>query len=191
VTQAWVVLAVVVGYLVGSISPASLIARARGLDLRAVGSGNPGATNAARAMGRRVGLVVGLLDVLKGFVPALVFVPISFDAALAAGAAAVLGHVTSPWLRGRGGRGVATSLGAILAVEPFWALIVLAVFGVVLATSRWVAGASIAAAAALVVVALVDRTSVWQLLWAVFLAVVVELRHVPNVVRRYRASWTD
>jgi len=183
----WIALAAVVGYLVGSVSPAVLIARARGLDLRTVGSGNPGATNAARAMGSRVGVVVGLLDVLKGFLPAVVFLPVSVDAALVGGAAAVLGHVTSPWLRGRGGRGVATSLGAILAVEPVWGVVVLAVFGIVLGATRWVAGASIAAAAALVAVAVVERSSPWQLVWAVFLAVVVELRHVPNVVRRYRA----
>jgi acyl phosphate:glycerol-3-phosphate acyltransferase len=187
VTGGWVALAIVVGYLVGSISPAALIARARGLDLRHVGSGNPGATNAARAMGGRIGLVVGLLDVVKGFLPAIVFVPVSLDAGMAAGAAAVMGHVTSPWLKGRGGRGVATSFGAVLAVEPVWALIILAVFAVVLAGSRWVAGASVAAAAALVVVALVYRTTAWQLVWAGFLAFVVELRHVPNIVRRYRA----
>jgi len=82
---------------------------------------------------------------------------------------------------------VATSLGAILAVEPVWGVVVLAVFGIVLGATRWVAGASIAAAAALVAVAVVERSSPWQLVWAVFLAVVVELRHVPNVVRRYRA----
>jgi glycerol-3-phosphate acyltransferase PlsY len=184
---AWIVAAAVVGYLVGSISPASLVARARGLDLHEVGSGNPGATNAARAMGGRVGVLVGVLDVLKGFLPALAFLTVSFDAGLVAGAAAVVGHVTSPWLGGRGGRGVATSLGAVLAVEPVWALLVLSVFAVVLVVTRWVSGASIAAAAALVVVAAVDSSSVWQLVWAIFLSVVVELRHIPNVVRRWRA----
>jgi glycerol-3-phosphate acyltransferase PlsY len=186
-TAGWLALAAVVGYLAGSISPSSLIARARGLDLRSIGSGNPGATNAARAMGGRVGVLVGVLDVLKGFLPALVFVPVSFNAALLAGAAAVLGHVTSPWLRGHGGRGVATSLGAVLAVEPVWALVIVAVFGVVLLVSRWVAGASICAATALVVVAVVDRSSTWELAWAFFLAVLVEFRHAPNVLRVYRS----
>jgi glycerol-3-phosphate acyltransferase PlsY len=183
----WIVVAAVTGYLIGSVSPASLIARARGVNLHAMGSGNPGATNAARAMGGRVGLVVGLLDVAKGFLPAVAFLAVSFNAGLVAGAAAVAGHVTSPWLRGRGGRGVATSLGAVLAVEPIWALLILAVFAVVLLITRWVGGASIAAAAALVVVAAVDSTSVWQLVWAIFLAVVVELRHIPNVLRWWRA----
>jgi len=66
-------LALVLGYATGSLSPAVLIARARGIDLRVVGSGNPGATNAGRAMGRRAGVVVGLLDVAKGAAPAVAF----------------------------------------------------------------------------------------------------------------------
>jgi acyl phosphate:glycerol-3-phosphate acyltransferase len=187
---AWLAVAGVVGYLIGSISPAALIARARGLNLHEVGSGNPGATNAARAMGGRVGVLVGVLDVLKGYVPALAFSFVSFDAGLVAGVAAVAGHVTSPWLRGRGGRGVATSLGAVLAVEPVWALVILAVFAVVLLATRWVGGASIAAAGALVIVAAIDSSSIWQLVWAIVLAVVVELRHIPNVLRRWRARPT-
>lgn len=100
-------LAVVVGYAVGSINPAAIIARMRGVDYRAVGSGNPGATNIGRALGRKTGVAVALLDILKGFLPAIVFVVWSGEIAVAevAGFAAVLGHVTSPFLKGRGGKG--------------------------------------------------------------------------------------
>ena len=67
------VLAAVVGYLIGSINPASIIARVRGVDYRSVGSGNPGATNIGRALGKRTGILVGALDILKGFLPAIAF----------------------------------------------------------------------------------------------------------------------
>jgi glycerol-3-phosphate acyltransferase PlsY len=182
----WWVAAGAVGYLVGSVSPAAIVARLRGVDLRASGSGNPGATNAARVMGPKVGVLVGLLDVLKGFLPAYVFAFVEHDLGLVAGVAAVLGHVTSPFLQGRGGRGVATSLGAVLAVWPLWALVALLVFGVTVAATRWVALGSMMAALALVASALVAGAPWPDLLFAVSLATVVEVRHVPNVLRRLR-----
>ena len=102
----WLIAAAGVGYLLGSVNPATVIARVRDVDLRATGSGNPGATNAARAMGTRTGVVVGLLDVAKGFLPAVFFtVYCGHTVGDVAGFAAVLGHITSPWLRGRGGKG--------------------------------------------------------------------------------------
>lgn len=176
--------AVLVGYLVGALSPATLVARRQGVDLRDVGSGNPGATNVGRALGRRAGILVALLDVLKGLLPAAAFGAVDHSAGLLAGLAAVVGHVSSPFLRGRGGKGVATAAGAILGSHPLWAPVVLAVWLVVVATSRWVALASILAAlslAAVAVVAMEDRT------WAAALAAIVLLRHRPNVVRRLQA----
>lgn len=177
-------LAAAVGYLCGSVSTATLAARRRGIDLRTVGSGNPGATNAGRALGRRTGALVAVLDVVKGALPAAGFGAADHRAGLVAGIAAVLGHVTSPLLRGRGGRGVATAAGAILGSHPLWAPIVLLVWAVVVAASRWVALASVTAAAALTVVALVaaeDR------LWASVLMLIVLVRHQPNLARRLDA----
>lgn len=174
-------LGALVGYLVGAISPATLIARRRGIDLRDIGSGNPGASNAGRALGRRTGIAVAVLDVLKGVVPAAGFGAVDHRAGLVAGIAAVLGHVTSPFLRGRGGKGVATALGAVLGVHPLWALIVLVVWVAGLALSRWIALASVLAAASVAVVALVLREDV---VWAVVVAVVVIARHQANFVRR-------
>ena len=175
------VVAALVGYLGGTVSPAVLLARRRGVDLRAVGSGNPGASNAGRALGRRTGVLVAILDVLKGAVPAAAFGGVDHRAGLVAGVAAVLGHITSPFLRGRGGRGVATAAGAILGSHPLWAPVVVAIWLVVLAGSRWIALASVAAALSVLVVALVveqDR------LWALLLAAVVVARHQPSLARR-------
>ena len=155
-----IALAAVGGYLVGAVSPAALLARSRHVDLRGLGSGNPGATNVGRVLGVRWGILVALLDVAKGFVPALGFSLVNSDAGLVAGAAAVIGHVSSPFLRGRGGKGVATAFGAVLGVAPFWALGLLVAFAVVVALSRWIALASMTTAVALVVVSLVTDADV-------------------------------
>ncbi len=173
--------AAVVGYFLGAINPAVLIARARGIDLRQIGSGNPGASNAGRALGRRTGVLVALLDVAKGAVPAALFALGDHRWGLVAGALAVAGHITSPWLRGKGGKGVATAAGAILGVQPLWALVVLATWLLVLAVSRWIALASMLAATSVLVCALVageDRV------WAAVIAAVVVARHYGNVRSR-------
>lgn len=176
--MATLILAVLVGYLVGAVSPATLLARARGIDLRAIGSGNPGATNAGRALGRRAGVLVAVLDVAKGAVPTALFGLADHRAALAAGLAAVLGHITSPYLRGRGGKGVATAAGAVLGVHPLWVVVVVVVWGANVALHRWVALASVVAAVAVLVTALVagqDRG------WAMALMLLVVLRHTGNL----------
>ncbi|MDX6199062.1 MAG: acyl phosphate:glycerol-3-phosphate acyltransferase [Actinomycetota bacterium] len=170
-----------VGYLIGAVSPATWLAARRGIDLRGVGSGNPGATNAGRALGRRTGVIVALLDVLKGFVVAVGFEYVDHRAGLVAGVAAVVGHVTSPFLRGRGGKGVATALGAILGSQPLWAPIVLLVWVIVVAVSRWVALASVLAATSIAVIAVVVDEDI---VWAVVLAAIVVVRHQTNFVRR-------
>lgn len=179
--SALLVLSAAVGYLAGSVSTATIVASRRGVDLREVGSGNPGATNVGRALGRRTGVVVALLDVAKGLLPAAGLGAVDHRAGLVAGVAAVLGHVTSPFLRGRGGRGVATAAGAVLGSHPLWALLVIAVWAAVVAASRWVALASISAALSVLVVAVVVREDV---VWAACLAAVVLVRHQPNVARR-------
>ena len=181
--MAALILAAVVGYLVGAVSPATLLARAKGVDLRSFGSGNPGASNAGRALGRRTGVLVAVLDVAKGAVPAAAFAAADHDLGLVAGLAAVLGHVTSPFLRGRGGKGVATAAGAVLGSHAPWVLVVLAVWVLVLAVSRWIALASICAAVAVLVTSLVLQEDRW---WAGVLALVVVVRHTSNVVRRLR-----
>lgn len=175
--------AALVGYAVGSVSPATLVARARGIDLRTVGSGNPGASNAGRALGRATGVVVALLDVLKGLLPAVAFGHADHRAGLVAGVAAVLGHVTSPLLRGKGGKGVATAAGAIVGSHPLWAVPVLLTWLLVLAAGRWIALASVCAALAVLVVALVRGQDVT---WAALLAAIVVVRHQANLLRVLR-----
>ncbi|WP_238384849.1 glycerol-3-phosphate acyltransferase [Segeticoccus rhizosphaerae] len=180
----WFVVAVVLAFVVGSISPATMIARRRQGDLR-LGSGNPGATNAGRLLGLRYGVVVGVLDVLKGLVPALLALwLLDRFTAYAVGLAAVLGHMFSPFLRGRGGKGVATSLGAVLALLPWFALVMVVLFGLVVWAGRWVALASLCAAAALIVLSLagpVPDPEVVARTFGVAIGVLVVIRHQRNI----------
>lgn len=187
----WVA-AIVVAFLVGSLNPATMVARLRGQDLASAGSGNPGATNAGRVLGRKWGVLVGVLDVLKGLVPVYIAGHwLGAHAAYAVGLAAVLGHIWSPYLLGRGGKGVATTLGAILGVHPWVALVVLAVFGIGVGLTRWVAIGSIFGAVALIVTAgfvLAGRApgDQWTGLWLVTLGVLVLSRHRSNIVGWWR-----
>lgn len=182
------VLAAVVGYLLGAVSPATLLARHAGADLRGSGSGNPGATNVGRVLGRKAGIAVGVLDVAKGYVPALAFALLtSHEAGLVAGFAAMLGHVSSPYLRGHGGKGVATAAGAILGSHPAWAPYVLVVWVLVVLVTKWVALGSVTSALVLVVVALVFHDGGADVAWAAAIAFVVLLRHRVNFAR----WWTN
>jgi acyl phosphate:glycerol-3-phosphate acyltransferase len=182
----WIVVAVAapLGFFVGAVNPATIIATIRHADLRQ-GSGNPGATNVGRVLGVRWGVVVGLLDVLKGLVPTLLALwLVDRFTAYAVGLAAVLGHVLSPFLRGRGGKGVATSMGAILAVFPWFALGTLLFFGLMLWRTRWVAGSSIAAAGLLGLyagLAPLPEPVVAGRLWGICIALLVIVRHHGNI----------
>ena len=145
--ESWValVLAVAAGFLVGSINPATILATVLHGDLHQ-GSGNPGATNVGRVLGLRWGVVVGVLDVLKGLVPTLLALWLGDRfTAYAVGLATVLGHVLSPFLRGRGGKGVAASVGAVLAVFPGFAVVLARVFALVLWASRSAAAPAVRA----------------------------------------------
>jgi acyl phosphate:glycerol-3-phosphate acyltransferase len=179
---------VVAAFLVGSLNPATMIARLLGQDLASSGSGNPGATNAGRVLGRKWGVVVGVLDVLKGLLP-VVLAQHFFGTvtALFVGLAVVLGHIWSPFLKGQGGKGVATSLGAILAVEPWFALVMVVVFVLLVWRLRWVAGASVSACLLLLVLGLLSWFR-WLPVgsrdtgaWCVVVALLVIYRHRRNI----------
>ena len=165
------------------VSPAHVAARRAGVDLRAKGSGNLGAANAGRVLGRRTGVVVAIIDIAKGALPALAFGAAEHEAGLVAGFAATMGHITSPLLGGRGGRGVATAGGAVLGSHPAWAPVVIVVWLLVFAARRWIALASVVAACTLPVIALVVGADRWSLVWAVAIALFVVVRHRDNLRR--------
>jgi glycerol-3-phosphate acyltransferase PlsY len=155
-------IAVAAGFLLGSIPFGVLLARARGVDLTKVGSGNIGATNAARALGKKSGVIVLILDTLKAYLPTLAVLLLGAgpEIAAATGLAAFTGHIFSPWLRFRGGKGVACGLGCFLALSP--------------------AAAGIAAAVCLVAVVLTRLGSLGSLLGALALAPALFFLHAPR-----------
>jgi glycerol-3-phosphate acyltransferase PlsY len=128
------------GYLAGSLPFGVWVTRwARGVDVRDQGSGNIGATNVARVAGKKLGVLVLLLDAAKGALPvvlALRLMPDSPRAHVAVGLAAFLGHCYPVWLKFRGGKGVATAAGVLLVLVPLAALAGAAIYGLVLVMAR-------------------------------------------------------
>lgn len=174
-------------YVLGAIPFGVLAAKARRVNLSAVGSGSTGATNVHRALGWRWSLPVFLLDVAKGLVPALAARGILVEDAtawsLAMGLCAVLGHCSSPFLGFKGGKGVATGLGAILGSTPPVALGALAVFVLAMVATQIVSLSSLAATASLLAFDYIF-ISPWQVATGHgLLAAVVWYRHKGNIKR--------
>ena len=183
-----IVLLLVGAYLVGAIPTSWIVARlVRGIDLREHGSGNLGATNAYRVLGWKPALPIFASDILKGWFPTAFFHlwdgrP-SPDWALAFGAAAIVGHVWSVWVGFRGGKGVATSAGALLALAPVAAGIGFAVWAAIVFWTGYVSLGSIVAAV-LVPILVVVLDGPGPVLWLTMaLAAFVTLAHRSNIRR--------
>ena len=194
--------ALIIGaYLLGSAPFGVIIARAHGKDLRTIGSGNIGATNVSRALGRKWAYFCFLLDVLKGLFPTLAALLLisspptvtGLALALAVGVAAILGHIFPVYLKFKGGKGVATSFGVALGLWPFYTVCALAaiiVWVVVVLIWRYISLASIIASVAFPLALLIAIFLVpdWQFsqLWPLLIAataipIMVILRHGENI----------
>lgn len=172
-------------YLLGSIPTGLLLGKAYGIDVRMEGSGNIGATNLYRTVGRKVGVMTLVGDCLKGLLPVLAVKYSTLPPEYAAwvGLAAFCGHVFSVFLRFRGGKGVATALGVFLALSPLAVAVALGVFIILMLVWRYVSLGSVAAAA-------VMPLAVWFLgggrvliVVTTLIAVVVIIRHIENIKR--------
>ena len=178
-------------FVVGSIPTGVLVARARGVDLRKVGSGNIGATNVGRALGKKWATFVLLMDAGKGVVPVMVFARYLSDPWLPAlgGLFAVLGQAFSIFLRGRGGKGVATSLGAGMALAPLPSLACLGVFVLLFAIFRIASIGSLAAVTCFpIFLLLFSLGTAPRLVFAIAVAVLVIARHKDNLLRLARGQ---
>jgi len=200
-----VILAVllVCSYLLGSIPFGYLAGRLAGADIRRAGSGNVGATNVVRVLGKRYGYPVFVLDVLKGFAAVKISMllapgrPPEWNSpeifGILAAISSVLGHLYPPWLKFKGGKGVATSAGALLALAPLATLIGVALWVIVFWITRYVSLASIIAAFALPLVILVvswdDQNPVKPLVYSsACVAAIVVWRHRSNLSRLMRGT---
>lgn len=187
-------------YLLGNIMGGHLIGKLRGLDLSKVGSGNIGATNALRAGGTRVGLLVLAIDIGKGLLGALVvpLLPITFgepaDPALlpyVCGAAVTLGHCYPALWKFQGGKGVATLAGVFGAVLPMSLLLILPAFLLVVMLTGYVSLATLAASAAAgLYVACIDTRGAWSAAGAftAFMALLVVFKHRENIGRLFAGT---
>jgi acyl phosphate:glycerol-3-phosphate acyltransferase len=191
-------LIVVVSYLLGSVPNGYIVGKVAGVDIRKSGSGNIGATNVLRVLGKKYGYAVFFLDALKGFAVVRICLALVSNApaarpyadffALLGAVVCVVGHVFPIWLKFKGGKGVATSAGVIIGLMPLAAIIVFPIWFIVFEICRYVSVASMCAAISLpITVALFLKfkvmDSVVLLYFSLALAVVVIWRHRSNFSR--------
>lgn len=185
-----ILLVIVLAYLVGAIPTGVLIAKRLGIDVRRVGSGNIGATNIARSIGKKAGLLTLLGDVVKGLLPVLVirYLELGDTAMACAAVAALLGHLFSPFLGFSGGKGVATGLGVFLGLAPVAILLSFAVFALTFAVSRIVSLASLAATAATPMLLLALSYPLAPVIAGMVMAGFIIARHQENIARLLRGQ---
>jgi acyl phosphate:glycerol-3-phosphate acyltransferase len=183
----------IVGYLLGSIPTGFLVAKARGVDIRAVGSGNIGAANTFRAIGKTAGIFVLVMDALKGYVAveicglilSLLGVPQSDweNYRIIAGIFAVLGHNYTCWLGFKGGKGIATTGGIYLALAPLAVLIAFVVFILTVVITRYTSLGSILGAVIIPIVVWLTHDNGMLRIVTIALGVLAILKHQANIQR--------
>jgi len=201
-----ILLMIPVAYLLGSVPFGLLVGWTRGIDVRKAGSGNIGATNVGRLLGKRFFFLVFILDMLKSLVPMLIvghleykisttIDPLLYFEWLLVGFAAMFGHMFSVFLKFKGGKGVATSAGIILGLWPYYtepAIITLLIFTIVLYTTRYMSIASMSAAISFPICYLIMATArhwapfghQWPLtVFSILLATLVVYKHRTNIQR--------
>jgi|SRR5215470_14619907 glycerol-3-phosphate acyltransferase PlsY len=178
-------LLVIFSYLLGSVPSGFIIGKLSGLDVRKAGSGNIGATNVARVIGKGGGLLTLLADTAKGLIPVLAARQMALSDPLTAliGVAAFLGHLYPIFLKFKGGKGVATALGVLLALAPAATVVLMVVFAGVAFTTRIVSLSSMAAAMAAPLVLWLFYYPPASILMSAFMAAMIVLRHYANIQR--------
>ncbi len=181
----WEALAFIGSYFLGSIPFGFLVGKVKGVDLRKKGSGNIGATNVFRVVGKKEGIFVFILDFLKGFLPVLYFSDISVPAGILALLGAIVGHMTTPFLRFKGGKGVATGFGGIVALMPIPALSAFGVWILFVAITRRISVGSLTAALSLPILYFyLSRPMFRSVLYiSVLITILVFITHRKNIVR--------
>lgn len=181
-----VILLLIFSYLFGSIPFSLIISKTfYNIDLREHGSGNVGTTNTFRILGKKAGIVVLILDLLKGAIPVWVAMLVSTDVdfpVVIFGVVAAIGHVYSIFLKFKGGKAVATGGGAILAAAPIIFLVVLAAFLITLKLSKYVSLGSVLAAVALLISVLFTG-DLFMIGFGIILGIIVIVKHISNMKR--------
>ncbi len=192
-------IALMSSYLIGSIPTAYLLVkRLKRVDIRTIGSGNVGATNVTRVAGRGAGAVVFLLDLAKGLVAVGVLAPwlvqpVTAAGQLGCGLAAVIGHIFPLFLKFRGGKGVATTMGVLLGVTPLVAAACMGVWACCVLLWRYVSVASLVAAVTIPITQALGHRSGGEIIVGVVLALLIVVKHRQNIDRLMHGTehrWT-
>jgi len=181
-----IILLTLIAYLIGSIPFGLLIAKTKGIDIREQGSGNIGATNVLRCLGKPLGITCFVLDVLKGFLPAFVFPTLGNCApefGILFGAAAILGHNFPVFLKFKGGKGVATSAGVLLGVAPLAVGIGILSWALVFMLSGYVSLGSIVAALIVILTGWIGGYGLVTAIALTLLGALAIYRHRANIKR--------
>ena len=176
------VVAIIIAYFCGTLPIAILIAKSKGIDITTFGSGNPGASNVARALGTKYGVLVFVGDALKGALPVAAVMsdrPIAYACA----AATVLGHVFPITRKFKGGKGVATGAGSLLPLHPFLLIGAALTWVIMTKATKKASIASIAVVPMLVLAFVVSGTPGWEIFALVGIGALVEIRHASNIKR--------
>lgn len=182
-------LAIALAYLLGSIPSGYLAGRLRGIDIREVGSKNVGATNVFRSLGKTIGVAVMLADIGKGIGAVAIAAALTDDPwPLVAAGAAIVGHVLPVWLGFRGGKGVAVTAGVAIGLMPVAAAVMIPFWILIVAVTRYVSVASIAAAVVFTPVAWLFGASWPTVVFAGLVSAAVLWRHRGNLARLRRGT---
>ena len=172
----------IIAYLIGNISPAILISRAAGIDIRTKGSGNAGTTNMLRVMGKKAALITLVIDVLKGVIAVVIGRAVGGEGlAVLCGLFVFVGHIWPALFEFRGGKGIATGLGLLLAIKPMLGLICLAAAAVGLLLTRRVSVGSLLAAILLPFLGYWLVPDYWFFL--LIISIVIFIKHRSNIKR--------
>jgi glycerol-3-phosphate acyltransferase PlsY len=178
-------LSIVIGYLLGGVPFGFIIVKIlKGVDIRNYGSGNIGATNVVRVCGKGPGFLTFVLDVVKGFIPAF-FLKLYLGNifGILGGLGAILGHSFTPYLKFKGGKGVATGLGIFLGLVPIPALIAFGAWGCLLLITKYISVASMLSGIALTIAVFIMSDDWWLRIISLFAAIFVIARHKENIKR--------
>ena len=178
-------LLVIFAYLLGSVPTGYILGSLAGVDVRKAGSGNVGATNVTRVVGKRYGIFTLVADIAKGFIPVVIALNLGLTSTATAfvGIAAFLGHLYPVFLRFQGGKGVATALGVFLGLAPWATLVLMVIFVLVILTTRVVSLSSMVAAASAPIAFWLLSYSPTLMGTSFFIALMIVLRHRGNIQR--------
>ena len=176
-----------VSYMIGNISPSTILARAGGIDIKKEGSGNAGTTNALRTMGKKAAVITLVVDIVKGIVAVTMgWLCCGYPGAMICALFVALGHIWPVIYRFKGGKGVATSFGALLALDPLLALIELGIVAIVTLVSKRMSVGSVTGLILLPLVAFFRVPEFFRL--SIVMAIVMIIKHRHNIARLFRGE---